>query len=66
MQFSQNLKIFSQLFSAFPKSIYNLKYFETNDEPQRLFVSDIIDCKKRCYLNAKKAPFQNTHGQSTC
>ena len=66
MQLFPNQKIFSQFFSAFPKSIYNLKYFETNDEPQRLFVSEIIDCEKWCYINAKKDPLQNTYGQSTC
>ena len=31
-------------------------------EPQRLFVSEIIDCKKRSYLNASKAPCQKTFG----
>ena len=66
MQLSQNLKILSQLLFAFPESTYYLKYFEKHDDPHRLFVSEIIDCKKRCYLNAKKAPFQNTYGQSTC
>ena len=25
------------------------------DQPQRQFLSEIIDCKKRGYLNAKKA-----------
>ena len=29
-----------------------MKHFETKDEPQRLFVSEIIDCKMRGYLNA--------------
>ena len=66
MQVSQNQKIFSEFFSAFPKSPYNLEYFEKKDEPQRLFVSEIIDSKERGYLNAKKAPCQNTYGQSTC
>ena len=32
-----------------------MEYFEKKDEPQILFVSDIIDCKKRGYLNAQKA-----------
>ena len=31
-----------------------------------LFVSEIIDCKKHGYLNAQKAPYQNTDGESTC
>ena len=46
MQVSQNQKIFSEFFSAFPKSPYNLEYFEKKDEPQRLFVSEIRDFKK--------------------
>ena len=46
MQVSQNQKIFSEFFSAFLKSPYNLEYFEKKDEPQRLFVSEIRDFKK--------------------
>ena len=52
--------------SAFAEATSNLEYFEKKDEPQRLFVSEIIDSKERGYLNAKKAPCQNTYGQSTC
>ena len=52
MQLSQNQKIFSDFFSAFPESTSNLKYFETKDEPQMSFVSEIIHCKMRGYLNA--------------
>ena len=40
--------------------------FKKNDEPQRLFVSEIIDSKSRSYLNAQKATYQNTDGQWTC
>ena len=29
--------MFSQFFSAFPKSAQNLEYFEKQDQPQRLF-----------------------------
>ena len=66
MQLSPNQKTFSEVFSAFPQSKYNLKYFEKKDEPQRLSLSEIIHCKKQCYLNAKKALCHNTYGQSTC
>ena len=59
-----NEKIFSEFFSAFPESTSNLKFFEKNDESQRIFFSEIKDCKKRGYLNAKKAACQNTYGQS--
>ena len=39
---------------------------EKQNEPLRLFLSEIIDSKKWGYLNAQKAPCQNTYGQSTC
>ena len=66
MQFSQNEKIFPKFFSAFPESVWNLKYFEKNDQPWNLFASDIIDCKEPGYLNAQKAKCQNTYRQWTC
>ena len=66
MQLSLNQKLFSQCFSAFPQSTKNLEYFQTKDEPQKLFFSDIIDCKKWGYVNAQKASCQNTFGQWTC
>ena len=59
-------KIFSEFPSPFPEPTSNLRCFEQEDEPQRLFVSEIIDCEKRGYLNAPKAPSQNTYGQATC
>ena len=40
MQLSQNQKIFSQFFSAFPKSTKSLEHFEQEDDFQRLFVSE--------------------------
>ena len=60
MLLSQNQKISSQFFSAFSKSTKNLEYFEKKDEDRKLFFSEIIDCKKRGYLNPEKAPCQNT------
>ena len=51
-QFSRNRTIFSNFFSAFPKSTENFEYFRKKDELQRLFVSEIIDCKMWGYLNA--------------
>ena len=56
MPFSQNQKIFSEYFSAFPKSGINLEYFAQIDEPRKLFVSEITGCKKRGYLNAEEGP----------
>ena len=55
MILSQNKKRFSEFSSTFPESTKNLEYFQTKVEPQRWFLSEIIDCKKRSYLNAQKA-----------
>ena len=66
MQLSPNQKLFSAFFSAFPWSTYNLEYFPKKDEPQKVFIFDIIDCKMWGYLNAQKATCQNTYGQWTC
>ena len=52
MQLSQNQKLFSEVFSAFLESIKNSEYFETKDEPQKEFLSEIIHCKMWDYLNA--------------
>ena len=51
MQLSRNQKIFSEFFSAFPKYSLNLEYFEKEDDPQRLFFSEYIDCEKWGNLN---------------
>ena len=56
----------SQFFAAFPKSKSNMEYFQKKDDDPRLFVYEIMDCKKPSYLNAQKAPCQNTYGKSTC
>ena len=63
MLLSPNQKTFAQFFSASPESTKNLKYFEKKDEHPRLFVSEIIDCKKRGYLNAEKDKCRNTYSQ---
>ena len=66
MLLSQNQKIFSDFFSPFPQFTSNFKYFEKKDEPGRLFVSEIIDYKKRCYLNTEKVAYLNTYGHLKC
>ena len=53
-------------FSTFSESTLNIRITWKKDEPQRLFVSEIIVCKKQGYLNAQNALCQNTYGQSTC
>ena len=52
MQLSQNQKIFSLFFAAFTESTKNFQYFERKDEPQRRFLSEVLDYKKRGYLNS--------------
>ena len=50
MQLSPNQKLFPEFFYAFPEFKSKPDHFEKKDEPQRLFVSEIIDCKKPSYL----------------
>ena len=38
---------FSQIFSAFPKSISNFKYISKNDDPQSLCIFRNTDCQRR-------------------
>ena len=66
MQLSPNRKLFYQFFLNFQYLHKIGNTLEKKDERQRLFVSEIIDCKKRVYLNAEKAPSQNTYGHSIC
>ena len=54
------------IFLCISRSTSSFEYFEKNNEPGRLFVSEIIDYKKRCYLNAEKGAYQNTYGQLKC
>ena len=51
MQLSKNQKMFFEFFLAFPKSTSIFENFGIKDEPQRLFVSEILDCKMPGYLN---------------
>ena len=60
---SQKENISSEFFSGFPEPTFNLEYFEKKDEPQKLFVSEIIDFNNQCYSNAKKTPCQKTYQQ---
>ena len=52
MSLSQNQKTISQIFTTFPGSTSSLEYFETKDEPQRRFLSEIIESKWWGYLLA--------------
>ena len=48
---SQKQKTFSRFFIAFLKCAWNLEHFQKKDEYPSLIISEIIDAKKRGYLN---------------
>ena len=48
---SQNQKTFSGFFIAFLKCAWNLEHFPKKDEYPSLIISEIIDAKRRGYLN---------------
>ena len=48
---SQKQKTFSQLFVAFLKCAWNLEHFQKKDEFSSLIISELIDAKRRGYLN---------------
>ena len=60
MQLFQNKEDFSQFLSAFRQSTWNLKDFQKKVEPHTWFLTEIIDWKKRSYLNTQRAPRQNS------
>ena len=47
----QKQKTFSGFFIAFLKCAWNLEHFQKKDEYPSLIISEIIDAKKRGYLN---------------
>ena len=49
--FSQKQKTFSGFFIAFLKYAWNLEHFQKRDEYPSLIISEIIDAKRRGYLN---------------
>ena len=63
MQLSQNQKCFRDFFLNFRNLHKTWNTLKKTDEPQSYFFSEIIDCKKRVYLNAQKASRQNTYGE---
>ena len=48
---SQKQKIFSELFIAFLKCAWNLEHFQKKDEYPSLIIFELIDAKRRGYLN---------------
>ena len=48
---SKKQKIFSGFWIAFLKGAWNLEHFQKKDEYPSLTISEIIDAKRRGYLN---------------
>ena len=48
---SQKQKTFSWFFIAFLKGAWNLEHFQKKDEYPGVIISEIIDAKRRGYLN---------------
>ena len=47
----QKQKTLSEFFMAFLKCEWNLEHFQKKDEYPSLIISEVIDAKKRGYLN---------------
>ena len=47
MQLSKKQKTFSKCFTAFLKFRLCFERFEKKDDPQRLYILEILDCKRR-------------------
>ena len=43
--------MFSQIFTAFPKSAFNCEHAEKKDERHRLGISEVTNGEKRGYVN---------------
>ena len=57
---SQKQKSYSGFFIAFLKYAWNLEHFQKKDEYPSLIISELIDAKRRGYLNAWKVLLPNT------
>ena len=67
MLWPHKLENFSQVFSAFLKSTFNLEYFEKKDDPQSFCISAITDSENVIREMSEKShftrPFDKQHGQ---
>ena len=52
MQFSSKAKLFFNFFLHFWNVHHILDILKKKDEPHSCFISEVIDCKNRGYLNA--------------
>ena len=60
MPLYQRQRTFSGFFIAFLKCERNLQHFQKKDEYPSLIISELIDAKRRGYLNVLKVLLQNT------
>ena len=60
MPLSQKKKTFSRFFILFLKCTWNSEDFQEKDEYPSPIISEIIDNKRRAYLNVWKVLLQNT------
>ena len=51
MILSKKMNIFSQYATAFLKTTFNFKHFETKDQSYTLPFFEIIDCERGAYVN---------------
>ena len=67
MLWPHKLENFSQVFSAFLKSTFNLEYFEKKDDPQSFCISAITDSENVIREMSEKShftrPFDKQHGK---
>ena len=63
---SETENIFWIFFSISEIYIIFWNIWKKKHDPHRWCISEIIDSKKRCYLNALEGPNENTYQQSTC
>ena len=51
MKLAKKQKLFWEFFSTFLKSSSTFEHFQKKDDPHSLYISEITDFKKRCYIN---------------
>ena len=66
MHLPSKLNTSSHNFIPFVESTLNLQHFQKNIDPHSLSISEIIDSKKRGYLNAWQVLFQDNLPHLTC
>ena len=50
-ELSKKLNIFPQVFTTFPKSVFNFEYLEKTTERHNFCIFEILDGETRAYVN---------------